>query len=194
MDPLLLLLVLRHFLGPYDARELLDLVYMRRLFIIQVLIECCNGMLLIRQVVCGRRGLIRLVRDALLWQEVFVGLVVPAGVHPESICLLCYRPARVDHALFQKLAGRRETVSGGLLRLYYLLGCLFPAGSSSLAKVPLARSELVTWLSSRAFHFGDVRLEATRVSNLERGAGIGSGLGRTTHLDVPIIEGAQHDG
>ena len=73
MDPFLLLLVLRHFLGPYNARELLDLVYMRRLFIIQVLIECCNGMLLIRQVVCGRRGLIRLVRDALLWLEVFVG-------------------------------------------------------------------------------------------------------------------------
>ena len=120
--------------------------------------------------------------------------MVPAGVHPESIRLFCYRPARVDHALFQKLAGGRETVSGGLLRLYHLLRCLFPASGSSLAEVPLARSELVTWLSGRAFHFGDVRLEATRVSNLERGAGVGSGLRRATHLDVPIVEGAQHDG
>ena len=96
--------------------------------------------------------------------------------------------------MFQKLAGRRETVSDGLFRLYYLHRCLFPAGGVSLSEVPLARSELVAWLSGRAFHFSDVRLEAARVSNLERGAGIGTGLGRTTHLDVTIVEGAQHDG
>ena len=96
--------------------------------------------------------------------------------------------------MFQKLAGRRETVSGGLFRLYNLLRCLFPASGIRLTEVPLARSELVTWLSGRAFHFSDVRLEAARVSNLERGAGIDSGLGRATHLDVTIVERAQHDG
>ena len=49
-------------------------------------------------------------------------------------------------------------------------------------------------MSRRGFHLGDVRLEATRVSNLEGGAGIGTGLRRTPHLDVTIVEGAQHDG
>ena len=73
MDPFLLLLVLRHFLGPYNACELLNLVDVRWLFIIQVLVECCNGMLLIRQVVRVRCWLIRVVSDTLLWQEVFVG-------------------------------------------------------------------------------------------------------------------------
>ena len=167
-------------------------------------------MLLIGQIIRVRRHrrcpsslIIRRVSDTLLWLEVVVGVVVAACVHPKPIRLFCYGSTRVNHALFQKLAGGRETVSDGLLRrLLHRLRCLFhhsgsisATGAANLAEVPLARSELVTrLLSRRGFHLGDVRLEAARVSNLEGGAGVGAGLRRTPHLDITIVEGAQHDG